>query len=295
MAREVLITGSRGQLGTELSKILAAGKSEIGAIDKAYENCRVTAIDLDTLDITDAGAVKTFFSGYRPDIIFNCAAMTDVPGCETDSETAVRVNAEGPRNIAAAAEQCGAKLVHISTDYVFDGTSAVPYNENDECRPINAYGRSKLLGERYATRACSRVFTVRTAWLYGYTGKNFVKTVLRKALAGEPLRVVNDQFGCPTNADDLAHHLLKIALTEEYGVYHITGNGICSWYDFAAEILKDAGLNAPLAPCSTAEFPSPVRRPAYSVLDHAMLRRTVGDEMRGWKEALAAYIANCNL
>lgn len=294
---KLLITGANGQLGQELSQILESGKSEIGPIDPRYTGCQTTAVDVDRLDITNADAVTAFLREERPDVVINCAAMTNVNACETQVDTAMRVNAIGPRNLARASEEVGAKLIHVSTDYVFDGEGAragdgtvIPYTEWDRCDPQSVYGKSKWLGEQYVREQCSRAFIVRTAWLYGYVGNNFVKTIWRKALAGDPLKVVDDQVGNPTNANDLAHHLLKIALTEEYGVYHGTGKGICSWYGFAVQILKEAGVEAAIAPCTTAQFPTPAKRPAYSALDHTMLRCTVGDEMRDWKEALAMYV-----
>lgn len=289
---DILITGGRGQLGTELKKILECGRSELGEIPCELQAARCICVDADELDIADAASVEDFFSQNHFDLVFNCAAMTNVNGCESNRDLAMRVNAIGARNIAVQAERAGAKLVHVSTDYVFSGEGTTPFSEWDQCAPQSVYGKSKWLGEQYVQSFCSRFFIVRTSWLYGYAGANFVKTIEKIAREKGVLQVVNDQFGNPTNAADLAYHLLKIAVTQEYGIYHCTGKGICSWYDFACEIVKDAGVNCEVNPCTTEEYPTPAKRPAYSALDHQMLRCTVGDDMRDWKVALKCYFDN---
>ncbi len=285
----VLLVGHRGQLGTELLRQLESGCSETGVVPQCYKGAEITCADLGELDITDRQAVLSYVGECKPDVIINCAAYTNVDGCETHRDEAYRVNATGPRNLAMAAERAGAKLLHVSTDYVFDGTQAEPRREYDLPNPVSVYGKTKLAGEEFARRFCSRAFIVRTAWLYGYEGKNFVKTMLRLGREKGIVTVVNDQIGNPTNAVDLAYHILKIAATEEYGTYHCTGNGACSWYDFACKIMEYAGIEARVVPCSSEEYPSPTKRPAYSALDHMMLRLTVGDDMRDWREALACY------
>ena len=287
---KILITGCNGQLGSELAKNLREGVTELGPLPAALENAAVTCTDSATLDITDLGAVLSFVKDGGYELIINCAAYTNVNGCESDSDTAFRVNALGPRNLAMAAERFGAKLIHVSTDYVFAGDGSVPYTEWDLCDPQSVYGRTKYLGEQYVRDFCTRYFIVRTAWLYGYIGNNFVKTMLKLAKERGGAKVVNDQRGNPTNAADLAYHLLKLAVTEEYGIYHCTGNGECSWYDFASKIVEYSGIPATITPCTTEEYPTPAKRPAYSSLDHRMLRNTVGDEMRGWEEALKCYL-----
>lgn len=286
----ILITGANGQLGNELKQILAAGKSEIGTISTQYHDCDIVSVDVDTLDIACGESVQAFLAEKHPDIVINCAAMTNVDGCEEALDTAMKVNAVGARNLAAACESVGAKLVHVSTDYVFRGNEAAPRCEWDACMPNTVYGKSKLLGEQYVAQFCSRYFIVRTAWLYGLVGNNFVKTMLRLGREKEELKVVDDQRGNPTNANDLAHHILKLALTEEYGVYHCTGAGECSWYDFTCRIMEYAGLSCKVNPCTTAEFPRPAPRPAFSSLRNLMLECTVGDEMRPWEDALMSYI-----
>ena len=289
---KILITGAKGQLGNELTAILGAQHSEIGAIDTQYENCEVIPADVDTLDITNTDNVISFLEKTQPDIVINCAAMTDVDGCETNFELAMKVNALGPLNLAKACNKIGAKLVHISTDYVFAGNGSHPYCEWDICAPNSIYGKSKFLGEQYVREQTSRYFIVRTAWLYGYIGKNFVKTILNLAKGKDQIKVVNDQIGNPTNANDLAHHILKIALTDNYGIYHCTGAGEASWFDFASLIVEYAHLNCKVLPCSTDEFPRPAKRPQYSSLENLMLRCTVGNEMRPWQDALLSYIQN---
>ncbi len=287
---KIIITGSHGQLGNELSTILKNGYSEIGTIDKQYKNCDVVAVDVDELDITKSTDVFNFINKEQPDIVINCAAMTNVDGCETNLDVAMKVNAMGPANLAMACKKVNAKLVHISTDYVFPGNGNSPYCEWDICSPNSIYGKSKLLGEQYVKEQINKYFIVRTAWLYGYVGKNFVKTMLELGKTKKQLKVVNDQIGNPTNANDLAYHILKIALTDNYGIYHCTGNGDASWFEFASLIMKYAKLDCEVLPCSTDEFPSPTKRPAFSSLDNLMLRCTVGDEMRPWKEALNTYL-----
>lgn len=288
---KLFITGAFGQLGNELTSIIKNGKSEIGAINDAYKDATVTAVDIDTLDISDSEAVYAAIRSEKPDVIINCAAMTNVDGCESDPETAMKVNAVGVRNLAAAAEEIGAKLIHVSTDYVFGGDGTKPYREWDSVNPQSVYGASKSLGEKYALCLCKKSFVVRTSWLYGYVGKNFVKTVRRVLRERGQITVVNDQRGNPTNANDLAHHLLKLATSTEYGIYHCTGEGECSWFDFATLIASLSGYpDGSVLPCTSEEYKSPTKRPAYSSLDNLALRCTVGNEMRPWQDALKEYI-----
>lgn len=288
---KIMITGCKGQLGNELQSILKSLKSEIGDIPGEYKNAEVAAVDVDTLDITDFEAVKEFVLNENPDIIFNCAAMTNVDGCETMLETAYKVNAAGVRNLAMAAKLVNAKFVHISTDYVFAGNGTKPYKEWDMIDPQSVYGASKALGEKYALAFNDKTFIVRTSWLYGYIGKNFVKTVRRVLREKGSITVVNDQRGNPTNANDLAHHLLLLGVTEEYGIYHCTGEGECSWYEFASEIAKLSGFEGKVMPCTSEEYKSPTKRPEYSSLENLALKCSVGNHMRDWKTALNEYIS----
>lgn len=288
---KIMITGCKGQLGNELQSILKSLKSEIGDIPGEYKNAEVSAVDVDTLDITDYLSVKEFVLSENPDIIFNCAAMTNVDGCETMLETAYKVNAAGVRNLAMAAKLANAKFVHISTDYVFAGNGKKPYKEWDMIDPQSVYGASKALGEKYALAFNDKTFIVRTSWLYGYIGKNFVKTVRRVLREKGSITVVNDQRGNPTNANDLAHHLLLLGVTEEYGIYHCTGEGECSWYEFASEIAKLSGFEGKVLPCTSEEYKSPTKRPEYSSLENLALKCSVGNYMRDWKTALNEYIS----
>jgi len=291
---KILITGSKGQLGTELLEILTNMCSEIGPVDELYRDADILPVDIDTLDVSDRDAMLEFAKLHEDDpfdLIINCAAMTNVDACESDFEAAMKGNAIVPGNIARFAEKQKAKLIHISTDYVFDGKASEPYTESDTPGPSTVYGYSKLIGEKCVQDNCDKPFIIRTAWLYGMIGNNFVKTIRKLASENESINVVNDQVGNPTNANDLAHHILKLGVTEDYGTYHVTGNGICSWYDFAKEIVKLLGLNCEVKPVTTEEFPRPAPRPAFSAMDHERLRETIGDEMRPWQEALAAFIA----
>lgn len=288
---KVLITGCNGQLGNELISIINSKKSEIGLIPKEFSECEVIPVDIDILDISDFCAVEKLVNDKKPDIIINCAAMTNVDGCETDYETAFKVNAVGVRNLAVASENIGAKFIHISTDYVFSGENSKPYVEWDLINPQSVYGASKALGEKYALSFCKKTFIVRTSWLYGYKGKNFVKTIRRIAKANESIKVVNDQRGNPTNANDLAHHLLKLAVTNEYGIFHCTGEGECSWCDFAKKIVEYSGINCVVNGCTSEEYPTPTKRPKYSALKNLGLICSVGNEMRDWEIALKEYIS----
>ena len=292
---KIMITGCHGQLGNELQSILKSGKSEIGAAPEGVLNAEILPVDIDTLDISDMAAVSDYVNANRPDVIINCAAMTNVDGCESDYKTAFKVNALGVKNLAVSAENIGAKLIHVSTDYVFAGNGTKPYCEWDKVNPHSVYGASKALGEKYALSFCKKTFVVRTSRLYGYIGKNFVKTVRRVIKANGGIGVVCDQRGNPTNANDLAHHLLKLAVTEEYGIYHCTGEGECSWYDFAVKIAEYSGLGDTVTPCTTeeynAKFNVPTKRPEYSSLRNLALECTVGNEMRDWQEALKEYIS----
>lgn len=288
----ILITGGKGQLGTELFKCFENKKSELGTPEILKQDNKVVAIDVDVLDITNLSDVKDYFNDNKFDCIINCAAYTNVNKCESDIENAFKVNAFGPRNLAIAAEEIGAKLIHVSTDYVFSGEGTKPFVEWDICEPQSVYGNTKHLGEQYVRDFCSKYFIVRTAWLYGYYGNNFVKTIMKIAKEKGECKVVSDQKGNPTNATDLAYHILKLIPTEEYGIYHATGTGECSWYDFASKIVEYAGINAKVNPCTTEEYPTPAKRPAYSSLENMMFKATVGDEFRPWEEALKYFIQN---
>jgi dTDP-4-dehydrorhamnose reductase len=236
--------------------------------------------------------VRSFIRKTKPEVLINSAAFTNVDACETNEDTAFKINAIGPRNLAIVCEEVGAKLVHISTDYVFEGSGTSPYKEYDLTSPQSVYGKTKNAGEEFVKKFSSKHFIVRTAWLYGYYGNNFVKTIMKAAKEKGHLDVVNDQRGNPTNAEDLAYHLLKLALTEEYGTYHCTGIGECSWYDFACKIVEYANINCTISPVTSEKINRPAKRPTFSSLDNMMLRCTVGDEMRQWQEALRIFVSN---
>ena len=291
----VLITGSKGQLGRALTRLLARGAGSLGSVPEAFAEAEVDACDVGALDIADAGAVDAWFDG-RPsyDVVINCAAFTNVDGCETQPELAFAVNAAGPENLARACERTGATFVHLSTDYVFAGRGSLAYREWDRPEPVSTYGQSKLEGEIGALSACERTSVVRTAWMYG-DGHNFVRTMLHLGATHDEVVVVDDQLGNPTSADDVACELLRIADCGEAGVWHCTNEGICSWADLAEATFALAGLPCAVRRCSSAEWlrahPSSAVRPAFSALENARLAATIGNRMRPWEEALAEYLA----
>lgn len=287
---KILITGAKGQLGNEFQSILKKGTAEIGEISAVMKKAEVVAVDIDKLDITNQIEVKKLLMDLRPDAVINCAAATNVDGCERDKNFAFKVNSIGPRNLAIACEEIGAKLVQVSTDYVFSGIGNKPLTEYDLTTPYSVYGKTKLLGENYVREFSSKYFIVRTAWLYGYEGHNFVYTIRKLGKEKKVINVVNDQIGNPTNANDLAYHILKLIETEEYGIYHCTGKGECSWYEFAKKIIELSGENCIVQPCSSDEYKTPAKRPEYSSLDNMMLRNTVGDEMRFWQDAIKSFM-----
>lgn len=292
----ILVTGANGQLGNELKRMLKSGQAEIGPIPSAYEGADVDLVDYQELDITDADAVDARFESTPYDIVINCAAATNVDGCEADEAAAFKVNAAGAENLARAAARAGAKLVHVSTDYVFPGNEEGERTEADAAGPISAYGRTKLAGEEAVWAANPKSFIVRTAWLYGYVGKNFVKTMKRLGETHDKVTVVDDQIGNPTSANDLAYEILKIALTDDYGIYHVTNNGICSWADFAQAIMDGFGLDCEVVPVTSEEYkranPQSADRPKFSALRNAHLEQGLGDEMRPWRDAFATYVRN---
>lgn len=296
MSLTILVVGANGQLGNELRRCFETMEGEIGPISPAYEGASVTYRDIDTLDITDIVDVGAAFKEIKPDIVINCAAFTNVDGCESNEERALSVNAVGPKNLAEAARDYDAKLVHVSTDYVFSGKDSEPRCETDVTIPVSAYGRTKLAGEIAVRGHCNKHFIVRTAWLYGYIGKNFVKTMMSLGEKFDSVSVVNDQFGNPTSANDLAYTILKLALTDDYGIYHATNEGTCSWADFAAAIMKRASLDCEVVPVTSAQWkemhPESADRPAFSSLENKHLADTIGNNMRPWQDALATYLAN---
>ena len=280
MARKLLITGAAGQLGQALLGAVSGGGWE------------AVATDVHDLDIADPQVVWRELARHRPAAVINAAAATRVDDLETDQDLALRVNALGPRNLAVACRRLGCKLVQVSTDYVFNGAKSGPYLEWDDVAPLSVYGRSKLLGEELVRQQCPDHFIVRTAWLYGLPGPNFVTAILGRARSlgpGKEINVVCDQRGTPTSALALAPQLLALAETEAFGTYHATCQGDTTWYDFACLILATAGFTVRVTPCSTAAFPRPAPRPANSVLANRLLQAAGLDLMPSWQEAYQQF------
>ncbi len=287
----ILIAGAKGQLGTELSGYFAGGETPFGVPSILQGKHRVVETDADELNIADRSAVLGFCEREAIDLVFNCAAYTDVNRAESDEKTAFAVNADGAENLALAMRARGGRYILISTDYVFDGKKGSPYLEEDACAPLGVYGRSKREGEVRSLAACPNTAILRTAWLYGRTGHNFLKTVQKICSERGAMRVVNDQFGSPTFTQDLAYHMLVLADRSECGIFHATCEGVCTWYEFAAEIARLSDIRAEISPCTTAEYPTPAARPAYSVLENGRLKALGIHRFRHWKDALCAYFA----
>ena len=274
---KIIVTGVKGQLGHDIIKQIGDRHDTIG-------------IDIEELDITDIGAVQAFVKTARPDVVVNCAAYTNVDACEANDVLAYKVNTAGPRNLAVACADLGARMVQISTDFVFDGKAAAPYTEYDRTNPLSVYGKSKWAGEELVRDILPKHFIVRTAWLYGLNGNNFVKTMLKLAQTNKRLTVVDDQRGTPTCSWDLAAEITRLIETDAYGTYHCTNEGECTWNDFAREIFRLKGIELEVAPISTEQLGRPAARPAYSVLRNLMLEITIGNHMRPWKDALEEYL-----
>ena len=273
---KVLVVGSNGQLGKEIKR----------QFESKYE---LLLYDIPALDITDAQAVDRLIAETKPAVVINAAAYTNVEKAEDDEDTAYRVNALGVQNLALACKKSGAKLVHISTDYVFDGTTKSSYEEFDPTNPLSVYGKSKLWGEKLVEQVGGKYFILRTSWLYG-DGPNFVRTMLKLAETRDHLTVVADQYGTPTCTKDLVWTIEQLIHTNFYGVYHATNQGSCTWHEFACKIFALAGQSVQVEPVTTAEYPTKATRPQYSVLDNKMLRLRKLDVMRPWAEALQDYM-----
>ena len=275
----ILVTGANGQLGREMQRLGAVSPNNYLFTDVAE------------LDITDAAAVRTRVAEHGIDAIVNCAAYTNVERAEEDEAAADLLNRQAVENLARAAAEAGALLVHVSTDYVFDGRASEPYTEESPTAPLGAYGRTKRAGEEAVVKAGCRYLILRTAWLYSEYGNNFLKTMLRLTAERESLNVVFDQVGTPTYAGDLALAIFSILEggldRGNEGIYHFSDEGVCSWYDFAVEIARATGRDrCRIAPCRTAEYPTKAPRPAYSVLDKSKLKQTFGIEIPHWRESM---------
>ncbi|WP_154991593.1 dTDP-4-dehydrorhamnose reductase [Priestia megaterium] len=280
MSQKVLITGANGQLGKELVELFT---------EKGFE---VYGFGRDKMDITNQAQVQEVISTLKPNTVLHSAAHTQVDLAESEPEQAFSINAYGTRNVAVAAEAVGAKLVYVSTDYVFDGTTDEPYNEFSPTSPLGVYGKSKLAGEQFVRDLHSKFFIVRTSWVYGKHGANFVKTMLKLGKERKELSVVADQRGCPTYTLDLANAILELVNTEKYGVYHVSNSGNCSWFEFAKAIFEEAGIDVNVTPCTTADFPRPAPRPANSILDHMSIKLNNFNSIRYWREALNCFLKN---
>jgi dTDP-4-dehydrorhamnose reductase len=281
--KKILITGSKGQLGKEFHHIM-----------KEYPSFRFTFTDIDELDITETAALKKFFEKNNPDVVINCAAYTAVDLAEQETEKANLINGKAVGNLARVCKESKALLIHISTDYIFDGTLSRPIREDDKPNPVSAYAKSKHLGETEILKNSKSAVIIRTSWLYSTFGKNFVKTIMKHACDKRHLRVVYDQVGCPTYARDLAMAIMQMlpSLEKHKGVevFHYSNDGVASWYDFATAITEFAGLVCRIDPILTKDYPLPAHRPAYSVLDKEKIKARFGLSISNWRESLLECI-----
>ena len=285
--KKILVTGCNGQLGRAIRKEYANEEVEFINTDV------VESEEIIALDITDINPVLKVILNEKPDTIINCAAHTNVDACENQWDLAYKINAIGPRNLSIAARKVNAKMIHVSTDYVFEGNGKKPYTEFDMPNPVSAYGKTKLEGEKFVQQFADRYFILRTAWLYG-DGKNFVKTMLRLAETHDEVSVVCDQLGTPTSAVELAKMIHYLEGTDNYGLFHATCEGDTNWAAFAEEIFKLADKNVKVNHVTSEQYaqmnPASANRPAYSILDNYMLRLTSDYKMADWKDALKVYM-----
>lgn len=280
--KQILVTGANGQLGNEM-RLLA--KNSLFSF---------TFTDVAELDITNIDAIDNLFQQTKFDYVINCAAYTNVNKAESEENIALKINAIAPENIAKISSKYNCKFIHVSTDYVFDGNNCQPYVETDAVCPQSAYGRTKLQGEQLVLQANSNTVILRTAWLYSTFGNNFVKTMMKYGQEKDILTVVFDQVGSPTYAGDLAQAIYTIIEAETFvpGIYHFSNEGVCSWYDFTKEILKLANIECDVQPIESKDFPSPARRPFYSVLNKRKIKETYKITIPYWKDSLAKCIQN---
>ena len=273
----ILVTGANGQLGNEFKQLTSA-----------YPFYKFIFVTRDELNITDTDSVNNFFHSSPPSFCINCAAYTAVDKAETEIEEACNVNSKATAILAAACKEYNTRFVHISTDYVFDGTATTPYREDSPTNPVSVYGQSKLDGEQKAFAANPDLVIIRTAWVYSQFGKNFVKTMLRLMRDKPEIGVVNDQLGSPTYAADLAEAVMAIIASGNWiaGIYHFSNQGIISWFDFASAIKELSRSDCKINPLTTSQYPTPAKRPAYSVLDSSKISDTFNIPLRGWKDSL---------
>ena len=279
------MVGAKGMLGRDLMEVLHS----------SIPGDEVVGWDIEEIDIQKGEDTVTKIEKLRPDIVIHIAAYTDVDGCELNKEKAFAVNAEGTRSVALAASKCHAKMVYLSTDYVFDGDKREPYLENDSPHPLNVYGQSKLKGEQYVQTFVKDFLIIRTQWLYGLFGKNFVASVLRQAREKNTLSIVDDQTGSPTYTTDLAKAVSVLIQFGARGIFHVANSGLCTWCSFGQTILKFSGVNrVKVIPISSRELGRPATRPSYSVLGCQKLKEETGLTMRPWSEALKDYLRTLN-
>ena len=280
---KILITGAGGQLGQEFIR------NSTLAMETGTEDMSFIPLTRRELDITDADSVERAFEKYRPDAVINCAAMTNVDMCENEPEKAMRINAEGAANVCRSAEKAGAVFVQLSTDFVFDGKAKQPYNENDSCSPVNVYGKSKLMSEELVRGITPSHIIIRTAWLYGRYGKSFVTAIMNKGGDNGEIRVVNDQYGCPTCTEELAKYILLLLKNGHFGTFHVCGRGVCTKYEFAKHIAEKGGFGSRVVPCATADYPSPAARPVYSAMDISKASAAAGYTSDCWQQVYDSY------
>jgi dTDP-4-dehydrorhamnose reductase len=275
---KICVIGAGGMLGQDMVKVIRKSKH--------------TVVSASGVDITYPSLIKRFLTTIKPRLIINCAAYTDVDGCEDSSKVsrAFKVNAEGPENLARAAKELDIPIVHISTDYVFDGRSKRPYTEGDPTNPLSVYGKSKLEGEERLKAVTDKFYILRVAWLYGKHGDNFVKTISNLAKDREVLKVVNDQFGSPTWTEDVCRQILTIIDKGDYGTYHTTSESSCSWFEFTKYIVESCGIDCDILPCTSGEYPRPAPRPAYSVLNNDLLKSQGINIMPQWEEGFDRFL-----
>lgn len=280
--KNILVTGANGQLGQEFQQL-----------EKNFPSLNFLFVSKNELSIADENAVNAFFKNNQIDICINCAAYTAVDKAETDKETAIAVNAIAVGYLAKACKNHNAKFIHISTDYVFDGKGGKPFTENDQTNPVNFYGQTKLSGELNAIKENEETIIIRTAWVYSSFGNNFVKTMIRLMNERESIGVVNDQYGCPTFAADLAQAIMQIIVGNNFiaGIYHYSNKGKISWYDFAKEISQQINSHCVVNEITTSQFPTPAARPSYSVLDTSKIAETFNITITEWKESLQKCLA----
>ncbi len=282
MMKRILVIGSKGMLGRDLVEVLRS----------SLRSDKVFGWDIDEIDITEENKTVTKIESLKPEIVINVAAYTDVDGCEVHEERAFAINAEGMRHVALGAGRCGGKVVYLSTDYIFDGKKGKPYFEDDPPHPLNVYGRSKLKGEQYVQELAKDALVVRTQWLYGKYGNNFVASILRQAREKEVLSVVDDQIGSPTYTVDLSKAISLLVQREARGIFHVANSNFCTWYDYAQRILALSGVRGvKVLPISSKELSRLAPRPSYSVLDTQKLKREAGMTLRPWFEALKDYLS----